>query len=262
MQPSWLLKTDGWVLVSILFFGMLLCIWLGHKVGKYRISKISREDKPNIQSVVAAVYGLSALMLAFTFGQSASRFDGRRKIILEESNALGTAILRSDLYPISERDAFRKDFLNYLEARIEYFKVGHNIDLIEAALEKSDSIGDLLWERASNLSHDLNNRVASEQMIPALNELFDIGNSRKVGEIAHVPESIVIMMMALSLCSALTAGYASADKKKLDWIIVSGFCILTCLVVFFILDLDRPRRGLIRTNTTAKNIEELRKLFK
>jgi hypothetical protein len=260
MQPSLLLRTDGWIIAGLLFLGMLLFIWVGHKIGTIRSRKIIQEEKPNIQSIVGGVLGLSALMLAFTFGQSASRFEVRRLIVVQEANALSTAILRSDMYPAPEKEAFRKDFSNYLESRIEYFNVGANRKLIAASLKKSDSIGNQLWKRASELSHNLDNRVASEQMIPALNELFDIGNTRKAGEMAHVPESIVIMMLVLSLCSAFITGYASAEKKKMDWIIISGFCILTCFVIYFIIDLDRPRRGIIRVD--AKNIEEVRSIFK
>jgi hypothetical protein len=43
---------------------------------------------------------------------SGERYDTRRKIIIEEANDIGTALLRSDLYPDSTRTLFRSDFRN------------------------------------------------------------------------------------------------------------------------------------------------------
>lgn len=60
--------------------------------------------------VEASLFGLLALLLAFTFGEANSRYTTRRNIIITEANNIGTAILRADMYGDSERLAFRKDF--------------------------------------------------------------------------------------------------------------------------------------------------------
>jgi hypothetical protein len=43
---------------------------------------------------------------------SSDRYDSRRKIVVEEANCIGTAILRSDLYADSARTQFRNDLSN------------------------------------------------------------------------------------------------------------------------------------------------------
>jgi hypothetical protein len=52
---------------------------------------------------------------------SASKFDTRRQLIVEEASDIGTAILRYDLYPDSVRTRLGADLKNYFESRIAYF---------------------------------------------------------------------------------------------------------------------------------------------
>ena len=58
------------------------------------------------------------LLIAFTFSGAATRFDGRRQLIGEEANAIGTAYLRMDLLPQAAQPALREDFRNYVDARL------------------------------------------------------------------------------------------------------------------------------------------------
>jgi hypothetical protein len=50
-----------------------------------------------------AVFGLMALLLGFSFSGAVSRFDTRRELIVQETNAIGTAWLRVDLLPDAAR---------------------------------------------------------------------------------------------------------------------------------------------------------------
>jgi hypothetical protein len=84
--------------------------------------------------------GLTALLLSFAFGMSATKFDNRRQLIVEEVNNIGTTILRCDLYPDSARNLFRADLKNYLEARIAYYSVGDDLAQIQKTIETADSI--------------------------------------------------------------------------------------------------------------------------
>ena len=66
---------------------------------------------------------------------SATKFDNRRQLIVEEVNNIGTTILRCDLYPDSARNLFRADLKNYLEARIAYYSVGDDLTQIQKTIE-------------------------------------------------------------------------------------------------------------------------------
>ena len=73
-----------------------MSIFLGYRIGSYHRKHSDNKDDAPIGSVVGATLGLLAFMLAFTFGISASRFDMRKQLLLDEVNAIGTEFLRTD----------------------------------------------------------------------------------------------------------------------------------------------------------------------
>ena len=49
--------------------------------------------------MVAATLALLAFILAFTFGLAGSWFDVRRRLVVDEANAIGTTYLRAGMLP-------------------------------------------------------------------------------------------------------------------------------------------------------------------
>ncbi|WP_348811400.1 hypothetical protein [Flavobacterium maritimum] len=258
MDVSTLNQTEAWVIALSLFIVMLISSFVGKLTGNYiRNKKRTEENLTETSGLIALLF----FLLAFTFGMSGDRYDSRRKIVVEEANDIGTAILRSDLYPDSTRTLFRKDFKEYVEARISYFEVGADVKGILKADSLSQVISSKLWKRACNLSKDPANLAATQQMIPALNVMIDVTTSRLAGEKAKVPQSILIMLFFLALISAFYGGYSEGRKGRIDWIVQIGFCLLVSLVVLFTLDLDRPRRGFVNLDVPNQAIIDLRKNF-
>jgi hypothetical protein len=259
MEISILNRTDAAVISTLLLLLMILCTFLGFNTGKWK-----RKSNPENEKIAdtTGLTGLLFFLLAFTFGMSGSRFDRRREVVVEEANNIGTALLRADLYPAEERMLFRKDFKDYVEARIEYYGAGANMDKINAAGISTDKIAEKLWSRAARLAADPANATSTRLMIPALNDMIDITTTRISGEKAKVPESIVYMLFFLACITAFFAGYAKGYKGRIDWMVEIGFCVLVALVVLFTLDLDRPRRGFVNLDATNQTIIDLRKNFK
>ncbi len=259
MEISLLVSTDTYVIVFIQFILMIVFIVMGIKVSFFR--KVSRDSEESNSIVITGIYTIMGLLLAFSFGMSGSRFDSRKKDIVEESNNIGTAVLRSDMYPDSIRALFREDFRNYLEARILYFETYDDLNKIKKSMLVSDEYADKLWKRATELSRNSQYFVASNQMIPALNAMFDIANTRMRGELYKLPDPLIYMLLVSLLISAFVFGYTSQAKGKVDWFIAICFCLVSILIIYIILDMDRPRRGLINLDDSHKAITDLRIMF-
>lgn len=251
-------QTEAWVIALLLFILMLLSSYIGKLIGNYIQKKTNSEEKPPETSALIA---LLFFLLAFTFGMSGERYDSRRKVVVEEANSIGTAILRSDMYPDSIRALFRKDFKDYVETRISYYEVGANANGILKADSLSQIISAKLWKRATELSKNPDNLAATQQMIPALNDMIDVTTTRLSGEKAKVPQSILIMLFFLAMIIAFYGGYSEGRKGKVDWLVQTGFCVLVSLVVLFTLDLDRPRRGFVNLDIPNQTMIDLRKNF-
>src|SRR4051794_3906906 len=85
----------GFLFLAILLV-VLLSVEAGYRVGKYRSTP---EKESPVGEMVAAALGLLAFILAFTFSLAATRFDDRRKVLLDEANAIGTTYLRAAMLP-------------------------------------------------------------------------------------------------------------------------------------------------------------------
>lgn len=253
MNIRFLHDIDAWVYAAALFFIMLGCIRLGGRLSK-RLPVKGQVQSEATKTIFGSVFGLMAFLLAFTFGMGGSRFEARRAASITEANAIGTAILRADLYPEGDRKAFRSDFKAYLQARIDYMSCPWNDPKIPKYKQAQQKAEKNLWERVTRLSVNAPSIIPSNQMIPALNDMFDSATANDYAEIMKVPQSIVIMLFILSIVSSLLLGYTSSGKGKLDWYVITGFCFLSAIVIYITLDLDRPRRGLIKLDTSHKAI--------
>ena len=90
--------------------------------------------------------------------------------------------------------------------------------------------------------------------------MIDITTTRREAGEANIPDSIMYLLLTLCCCSAFLLGYDSADK--VDWVIVTGFALMLSITVFTIIDLDRPRSGLINLDNTNRLMIELQHMFK
>ena len=77
------------------------------------------------------------LVIAFTFSGAASRFDHRRDLTVEEANDIGTAYLRIELLPEAARGPLRDKFREYVDARLQTYRVGTDVVRISELLQQT-----------------------------------------------------------------------------------------------------------------------------
>lgn len=253
MKHSFLFDLDAKYIVLFLFFSMLIAINLGYRFGVKKI----KTDTDN-SGILSSLLGLLALILAFTFGMSGSRYENRKASLIDESNCIGTAILRADTYPDSLKKAFKVDFNTYLDARIAYFESNRDDAKIDKSLKISAEASQNLWERATLYSKDKDFFLPSNLMLPALNSMFDSASNANAAYNSNVPESIVYLLLFFSVVISFYIGYSSGFKKKIDKFYILGFCLLTSIVIYITLDLDRPRRGSINMHNEVFLFKDLK----
>jgi hypothetical protein len=247
------------IIVSFLLLGVILFYLAGVRIGHYRLIHSPESKADGIGSLEGALLGLLALLLSFTFGMAGSRYDARRTLIVQESNDIGTVILRADLYSDSVRAQLKQDLQKYVEKRIVYFEAVEDEAINQARIE-AEKISSGLWKKVITLSKESPNVVRDNQMISALNAMIDIVNSRDASRLAIVPNTITYLLFALTLFGSFIIGYSRKTKKH-DWIIVALYSLMTVMTLYTILDLDRPRRGFIQTQGPHEKIKELRNYF-
>jgi hypothetical protein len=244
-----------------LFVGILLLLEVGRRVGVRRMARDSEGARAGAGAVEGAVFGLMGLLIAFTFSGAAARYDTRRLQVTEEANNIGTAWLRLDLLPAGAQPALRENFRRYVDARLEVFQKLPDLEAAKAALGRANALQEDIWTQAVAACKE-GPPSAGMLLLPALNQMIDITTTRTMAAKTHPPLVIFAMLVALTLISALLAGYSMAAAKTRSWIHMLGFAFVMAAAVYIILDLEYPRMGLIRLHSADQVLVELRQSMK
>lgn len=236
---------------------MIGCAELGRFLAHWRSKSDAEGVWQGIGIVDGAIFGLLGLLAAFTFTGAASRFDARRIMIIDESNAIGTAYLRLDLLPAEYQNRVRIKFREYLDTRIRIYQRSPEDNAgIESDLAIGSKLQAEIWSQSVLASNE--RQPVAIVLLPALNQMFDIANSRALVTQIHPPPIIFAMLFVIALTSAICAGYSMAKSRTRDWVHTGGFAIVTAITFYVIIDLEYPRLGAIRVNAFDEAFQTLR----
>ena len=232
---------------SGLFAGMIGLLELGRRLGRRRQGRDQESSRAGLGAVEGAVFALMGLVIAFTFSGAAARFDTRRQLIVEEANAIGTAWLRVDLLPPTAQPELRDLFRRYLDQRLAVYQKRAGMSVAREDMEKANALQGEIWGRVVAVCQQAPSPVVA-QIIPALNQMFDIASTRTAAIQMHPPAMVFAMLGVLTLMSALLAGYAMAGGRTRSWIHLIGFAVIVAGTVYVIVDFEFPRMGIIRVD--------------
>jgi hypothetical protein len=239
------------------FLGMLLFLAVGRRLGIRRRAHETEGAATGARVVEGAVFGLLGLLVAFTFSGAAARFDIRRQLIVEETNAIGTAYLRLDLLPTASQPALRARFRQYVEARLTAYRKLPDIAAAQAEETRAKQVQGDIWRQAVAAGQEAGSPQAMMLLLPALNAMINLTTTRTLATRMHPPTLIFGMLFGLALASALLAGYGMAGTQSHRWLHMLVFAAVIALAVYVILDLEFPRLGLIRFQAFDQALADL-----
>jgi hypothetical protein len=240
-----------------LFVGMVVLFRSGRRLGRRYAAQDSRAAT-SPSAVETTVFALLGLLLAFTFSGAADRFDTRRRMIIDERNAIDTAYLRLDLLPSSSRSEVQELFREYVDSRLAMYRVLPDVGAAMAIWEQDQELQHEIWERAV-AALDAEGAQATSRLVvlPALNTMFDQAAARVEVMLIHPPVVVFELLFGLALVSALLAGYGSAHRRS-AWFDGIAYAATMAVVVYIIIDLEHPRVGLIRVGDFDRVLTDLR----
>src|SRR3954468_21763426 len=99
-----------------LFLAMLLFLEVGRRIGIRRLNIPGA--RAGVGVVDGTVYALLALLIGFAFNGAAARFDSRRGLLGETTNAAGTAWQRIEVLPADQQPPVRAAMRTYIDALV------------------------------------------------------------------------------------------------------------------------------------------------
>jgi len=225
---------------------VLLAIMLGVRLGRLGRERSASEGAEAIGSVVGATLGLLAFILAFTFGMTASRYDMRKQLLLDEANAIGTTYLRVGLLGETHRPEMRALLREYVDKRVG---AAQDPRTLPEAIQRSEAIHDLLWARVEQMNAQAPASVTQALFIESLNETIDLHTKRiTVGRGYRVPATIWLGLYMVSALAMIAVGYQFAQSRHRHLLVSVMLALAFSSVLVLIADLDRASEGTVRLN--------------
>jgi hypothetical protein len=232
-----------WLIAAGLFVGMVAaletCFYLGQQARRRRT-----EHPDQLATIQAAMLGLLALLLGFSFALAAGRFSDRNKLIVEEANAIGTAWLRCDLLPEEQRAELRAMLSRYTAQRIAFYDARDEKTQATAAAG-SEALQTRMWAMVSAAGRS--SPAVAGVLWPPFNELIDLHSTRVAAAHRHMPGMLLLLLLACSLVAVAAVGYGCGVAGKRNVVMTTALTFLISGALWAIIDMDHPRKGLIRT---------------
>jgi hypothetical protein len=228
------------LLVVVLF----ICYEIGFRIGRWWQIRTPGEQEGPTGVLVGSILALLAFLLAITMGMAADRFDARRALVLEETNAIGTTYLRAGYIPSPLSEESRTLLREYVPLRI----ATADAQQLEAKLVRGEEILNELWARAEVVGRDYSTD-ANSLYIDSLNQVIDMYTSRTVAGIyARVPETVILLLVLGSALTLVMVGFGAGLTLKRSELTAVVLVIALSAVLTLNIDLDRPRDGFIQVS--------------
>ncbi len=237
------------LIAAVLMVSMAVAIEIGYRLGRWAQADVNESGVAHINAVQASLLGVLALLIGFTFSLSLQRFDSRSEAVVEESNAIGTAYLRTALLGDGQREEARQLLREYLDLRVRAGRYA----LTETAsrqelLDAGNQTLEALWAVVVRAVNADANPVRTGLFVQAVNELIDAYGRRDAALNRHVPELVLLLLYGTFLMIGSIVGYACGIGRHRPSYATYILVGLIVLLVAVIIDLDRPRRGLIEVS--------------
>jgi hypothetical protein len=226
---------------------MLLAIELGFRLGKLWQGRSSPERREDIGFLVSATLTMLALLLVFQVGIADERYDNRRLLVVDESNAVGTAYLRAGFLEEPYRTEIRGLLRRYVEVRLAAADTG---DLVSADT-RFEEIHAELWARAESLAKAHPESLMVALYIWSLNDVIDLGAKQAIAAVTRFSPGSWLAIYGLAFLTMILVGYRYGLAGERNLIAFLGLILVFTSVMLLIMDLDRPHQGLIRVNQQA-----------
>ena len=228
-------------------FGLIIAIFIftgiGWSVGFYRLKKYGESGAVIRDSLAAAIFGLSALVLGFTFSGSASRYVDRMDAIRVQSQTLQEVYSSLKYLNKNDQVAVKKSLDDLLNVRLTAYKNLKTISDIDAGGAKIMAATRKIQEdvtQATLHTSSENKAFATGLLTPQVSNLATAFAAGVIDTKSHPPSLLLKFLFALLCIGAFLIGYTMVLKNETDWLLASLYTLLIGISIYVILSLELP----------------------
>jgi hypothetical protein len=229
-----------------LFFIACAVLLLAHEIGfRLRALAARRDDKDWEKQVYETrnqIAILLSLLIGFSMSMALNRFDERKKLVIDEANAIGTAYLRATMQPEPIHTQGPASLREYVDSRISIFGQQGDAALQKNALKRSKQIQDELWNGAVSQAQSTPTPIVAIYT-QSLNDMIDLDSERIAAVNNRIPLDIWSLLIILSVMTSIVVGYGQRHRAALNTFIP---VLMIAISLSLIADLDTPVTGFIQ----------------
>jgi hypothetical protein len=237
---EWFFRIDAWI-TGLVFAALLAAVWA---VFGRRTPSNESEPRLGLLKGEEATLALLGLLLAFSFGMSVDKHDKRRAIAVDDANAIGDFYTTTRLLREPSRTELHAAVREYVELRLTTARDAAGTEADDSMLRRSAALHATMIRLVGQAVHDEPTAPVTVVLVQTLNGLTSSHTSWLMAARDHLPSSIVVLLFAASILGIAVLAKNEAPRS----LSVLAFLALVAALVFVILDLNQPRRGLIKVS--------------
>lgn len=213
--------------------------WIGWR------SRAAADEAPDIGTLAGAALGLLALLLAFSFSLSLSRYEARRNWVLQEANAIGSTANFALMLPGPAQQPILNLLRDYSTVRIG---LGAPYDPAKLARDvaRSVELQNKLWQQAVTITAAAPQSLPAYRFVASLNEMNNIHENRLTALRYHAPGVVMFLLIVVAMVATGFTGYHAGARDSHGRVATFIMSLTIAVVIMMVIDLDRPARGLIQ----------------
>lgn len=227
------------VLSGLLLVGCLAMLRLGNWL------RLRQQRPGDTLYATAATVSLLTLLIGFTFSVALNRYDARRDMVVEEAAAGFALWQRLQLQPEPVRSEMARAMEAYVAARLRYFSEGSQTDQERPSDFEADMLAERMWDLVRSAGGD---GARIRLMADSLTRVDDVAWRREAIAREHIPLTVIDALGVFLLLTALSLGYSGNSERRVSRLPHLVFLGLALGAIAVLIDLDRPRTGLVRVS--------------
>ena len=235
------------VSAPVILILLILVTGIGYKVGKKqgKLTPVHEKLDKTAGTIAGAMLALFGFILAISLSMADSHFEARRKLVLDEANAIGTSRLRAMTIGGEHGTEIVRLLDDYARLRIDFFAAGEDQNRLKSVYGKTSDLQKRIWDHASAIAR-IDPSPITAILLSSLNETFDLASTRRWALEVRVPSYVIDLLLIFALLSTGMMGYyfgvCGVRHPILSAVLFAAFTVAILLVM----DLNRPRSGLIQ----------------
>lgn len=222
-----------------------ICGELGYRIGAGTKANLHESPYGVLQ---AAIFGLLALLIAFSFSLGLARYDARREAIVSEAGAIRVTIRRSELLDQKQAALMRGYLSQYVNARIAFADAETDYRIQSDALRRSEMLQGRMWNIAIDQANSYKKPIVLRLFVEALDSMFEDADSVEAIMTAHIPDAVIYVLVIVIAFASVLLGIGFGRTERRGTVAIGFFAVVLATVVGANIDLDRPQRGFIRVS--------------